>query len=107
MPIYNKLVRDNIPEIIGETGKGFSVRYLGDVDFINALDAKLQEELNEYYFSGEDTEAIEELADMLEVIYAIADFYGYDEQDLDDIRMVKRIKRGTFKERVFLIDVED
>jgi len=65
---YNKLIRDNIPEIIAnDNGKRASVKVLTDDECLKYLNQKLSEELNEYLASSE----IEELADLQEVIYGI------------------------------------
>lgn len=63
---YNKLVRDRIPEIIESSGKTCTVEILSDEDYLCMVDAKLDEELAEYH----KNQNIEELADLLEVIYA-------------------------------------
>ena len=103
MPIYNKLVRDLIPEIIAASGKQYHSEILDDQTYLEKLDLKLQEELDEYYQNKD----IAELADLLEVIYAAAKARGISEQELDRIRMDKQKKRGGFKQKIFLIDVED
>lgn len=46
--VYNKLVRDNIPDIIENSGKKCVTRILMEEDYIEALEVKLQEEVNEY-----------------------------------------------------------
>lgn len=101
MKIHNKLVRDRIPEIIRQDGRTCVVRTLGDDEYQECLDAKLQEELREYLFSGE----LEELADMLEVIYAILEVRGVSMERLEEIRSTKQIGRGAFKKRIFLESV--
>ena len=68
MKVYNKLVRDKIPEIISaDNGSICKTRIMDDKEYLKALDAKLQEELCEYLESG----SIEELADLEEVIRAV------------------------------------
>ena len=65
---YNKLVRDRIPEIIENDGKTCRIEILADEEYIKMVDAKLDEELAEYH----KDQNIEELADLMEVIYAAA-----------------------------------
>ncbi|MBV1821012.1 nucleoside triphosphate pyrophosphohydrolase, partial [Bacteroidales bacterium MSK.15.36] len=67
MKIYNKLVRDNIPEIIEKDGKKFDIRYAQKEELISLLEAKLQEEAKEF---SEDKN-LEELADLMEVIFGL------------------------------------
>lgn len=95
---YNKLVRDRIPDIIEEDGKKCVVRYLKDDEYQQALDAKLDEELAEYH----KDQSVEELADLIEVIYAAAEARGCTVDELEIIRMKKLKKRGGFQKKVFL-----
>jgi predicted house-cleaning noncanonical NTP pyrophosphatase (MazG superfamily) len=71
MPIYNKLVRDKIPEIIRNSGKDFNCITLKNESYISELKRKLQEEVEEYAQASDDAEAVEELADILEVVHAL------------------------------------
>lgn len=107
MPIYNKLIRDRIPEIIAATGKSCTTRVLSDEEYMIQLKAKCQEELNEYIAGQTDTECLEELADLLEVIYALARVHGASTRDLEAIRVSKAAKRGGFEKKLFLHEVED
>ena len=97
---YNKLVRDRIPEIIASTGDKYKIRTLSDAEYIEMLDAKLDEELKEYH----EDKNIEELADILEVLYAVAKARGYTIDELEETRLKKREKRGGFDEKIFLIE---
>lgn len=100
---YNKLVRDKIPEIIEKDGKTCNTTILSDEDYISMLNAKLDEELSEYH----NDDNLEELADLMEVIYAIAKVKGYSESDLDKIRKEKALKRGSFNNKILLIEVNE
>lgn len=106
MPIYNKLVRDRIPEIIDSSNKEFSSRVLADEEYILEINKKMHEELAEYEAATTNEDAIEELADLLELIHAAAAVYGTSINDLERIRKDKAKKRGGFDERIFLIEVE-
>lgn len=103
MIVYNKLIRDKIPEIIRNDGKECEVRILDDEEYLKELNKKLGEELNEYYESGE----VEELADIAEIIYAIAEHKGVSREEFEKIRVSKREERGGFEKKVFLIGVRE
>lgn len=107
MPIYNKLVRDKIPEIIKSSGKEFRTKQLNEAEYIKELRTKLNEEISEYLESDLDSQALEELADVLEIIHSLAVVHGSNFETIEEIRKVKYIKRGGFQEKIFLIDVED
>lgn len=93
-----KLVRDRIPGIILEAGKTPRVDRLSENAYRDALRAKLHEEMDEFLASG----APEELADILEVIYAIAHEDGLTPADLETLRVTKREARGGFDRRLYL-----
>ncbi|GBG07047.1 hypothetical protein PAT3040_01595 [Paenibacillus agaridevorans] len=107
MPTYNKLVRDRIPQIIEETGKTCRTRVLNDEEYLQELNTKLMEEVNEYLGAKNSNEALEELADVLEVIRALTSAHGYSVEEGEELRRQKAEKRGGFRERVYLIDVDD
>ncbi len=107
MPTYKKLVRDRIPEIIENSGKAFTVETLDEKGYIKELKQKLNEEILEYLNSQEDTEALEELADVIEVIYALSHVHHADPERLEEIRKEKAKKRGGFCDRIFLVEVGD
>ncbi|MNN85071.1 hypothetical protein D3C81_2023140 [compost metagenome] len=71
------------------------------------LRTKLREESEEYFSASNDKDALEELADMLEVIRALAEGHGSSPEELEKIRVGKAEKRGGFKDRVYLIDVDE
>ena len=101
--VYNKLVRDRIPEIIDASGKTCTVEVLSNDAYIQALDAKLSEELTEY----QQSKSLEELADLLEVMGAVVKARGYTWDDLTRVRKEKRAQRGAFEQRIFLKEVID
>lgn len=107
MPIHNKLVRDRIPEIIEKNGKKFSTRILNNSEYIKELKKKSFEELDEYMKTENDKDAIEELSDLLEIIHALADYHGASNEKVEEVRNQKAMERGGFKEKIFLIEVED
>ena len=95
---YNKLVRDYIPDIITASGKKCTVQTLSDDEYLEKLDAKLEEELNEYLESG----SLEELADLLEVLYAVTEARGYTREELERVRAAKAADHGVFRKRILL-----
>ena len=98
---YNKLVRDRIPEIIEASGKTCVTEILSDEAYLRLMDAKLDEELAEYH----SDQNIEELADLLEVIYAAAMARGYTLEQLESVRAAKAEKRGAFANKILLKEV--
>ena len=101
--IYNKLVRDRIPEIIELSGRSCTIEYLSDEDYLRMLETKLDEELAEYHRD----QSIEELADLLEVIQAVVIARGSSLEELERIRAEKAQKRGGFEKKILLKEVQD
>lgn len=93
-----KLIRDNIPDIMRSRGKSPSVVVLDDVAYGAALREKLHEELSEYVASR----SVEELADILEVVYALGEAEGVAPDTLEQMRAEKRARNGGFTKRLFL-----
>lgn len=100
---YRKLVRDRIPEIIEATGKTCVTEVLPDEEYLKMVDAKLDEELAEYH----NDQNIEELADLLEVIYAATLARGYSIDELESVRAEKAAKRGGFEKKLLLLEVQE
>ena len=98
----NKAIRDKIPEIIKASGNNCKIRKLTDNEFLIEMEKKLNEEVKEYTESKD----VEELADILEVIYRISELRGVSSDELDEIRKDKAEKRGKFDSNLFLIDTE-
>ena len=95
---YDKLIRDRIPEIIEKSGKKCIVEVMDEDTYIDYLDRKLEEELNEY----QADKSLEELADLLEVMYAVTVARGYSVSELESLRKEKAEKRGGFEKRLRL-----
>lgn len=99
--IYNKLVRDKIPNIIEEKGETPIIKILDENEYKKELEKKLYEEYKEVIeASGDDR--VEELADMIEVIRALANLENKSLNDVIAIADKKSEKRGAFEERIFL-----
>ena len=99
--LYRKLVRDNIPNICIANNQKPKYRVLNDNEYKIALNKKLKEEVKEYIRSG-DTE---ELADILEVVKAIAVAQGSNFEDVLKIKETKANKNGKFEKKYFLESV--
>lgn len=100
---FHKLVRDNIPQIIKNQGKDVRIRILEGNEYTHHLERKLDEEVFEYHADKN----LEELADILEVVYALAENLGASRDDLMEINRKKREARGGFRDRIFLISTEE
>ena len=100
---YHKLVRDRIPAIIEATGATCITEILSDEAYLRMLDAKLDEELAEYHAD----QNVEELADLLEVIYACAAARGCSREELEAVRATKAAKRGGFEQKILLIQTQE
>ena len=102
MKIHNKLVRDKIPEIIKKENRRPITRLLKNEEYINELNKKLQEEVKEYL---EDNN-VEELADIVEVIYGILNSMDVSIKEFEKIRINKQEKRGAFEKKIYLEEAE-
>ncbi|ONI71768.1 hypothetical protein BWI15_16660 [Kribbella sp. ALI-6-A] len=95
-----KLVRDRMAEIIRANGDE-AVVYRADPDeYRQRLRDKLTEEVDEFLNAPDDADALEELADVVEVVHALARDLGYAVEDLERVRSAKAEARGAFAERV-------
>ena len=97
---YHKAIRDKIPEIIEKDGYSCNIKTLSDEEFLVQIEKKLSEEVEEF----QNDKNPEELADILEVIYRIAQLRGISKEKLEEIRINKVEKRGAFEKNLFLVD---
>ena len=102
MKIYNKLVRDKITDIIETDGGIAKYRILDDNEYRQELNKKLQEEVKEYL---EDNN-VEELADIVEVIYGILNSMDVSIKEFEKIRINKQEQRGAFEKKIYLEEAE-
>ena len=101
--IYNKLVRDKIPENINSAeGRKCNYKILNDKEYLQELDKKIFEEAHEFI----EEHSIEELADLMEVIFAIMKARNISIEDVEKSRQSKNNKKGSFSDKIYLIDVE-
>ena len=103
--MYKKLVRDRIPEIIKANGENPITRVLDDMEYKEELEKKLHEEYLEVLDAAGDSR-IEELADMLEVMEALASVENKTLEDVLSVKAKKQEKRGAFKDKIYLEGVE-
>lgn len=96
---YNKLVRDKIPEIIRNQGEEPLIGILDEEEYKEHLNTKLDEEISEY----RENKDIEEMADVLEVLFALNEAEGHTKEELFSVYEQKHKERGGFSDRIFLI----
>ena len=99
---YHKLVRDKIPSIIAQSGQTANTTVLNDKRYTAALEKKLKEETREYLHSKDLTE----LADILEVVEALARNQCATFEDVLARKQQKRQSNGAFEQRIFLRSVK-
>ncbi len=99
--IYNKLVRDNIPNIIKSNGENPIIHILNDEEYKIELEKKLNEEYQEV-LNATGKDRIEELADMLEIIKYLAKLENATLDDVIILANAKSSKRGAFNDKIFL-----
>jgi predicted house-cleaning noncanonical NTP pyrophosphatase (MazG superfamily) len=103
MKKYNKLVRDRIPEIIKKQGQNPVTRILDDNEYVEGLIDTLCEEVDQF----DEDRNVEEMADILEVLMALAQALGISQQELKHVRDKKAVSRGSFRKRIFLERVDE
>ncbi|MFC4119040.1 nucleoside triphosphate pyrophosphohydrolase [Nonomuraea zeae] len=96
-----KLVRDKIPEIIRRDGQEPAVTVLAEGEYRTALVAKLFEEATEVS-EASPVEVAEEIADVYEVLRALAAVNGYEWAAIEKTAEAKREERGGFRDRLYL-----
>ncbi len=107
MQIFNKLVRDRIPEIIRKDNKEPKIRILDNGEYKLELLKKLVEESREVLEAKDDTkDVMKEIGDLLEVIDATIIAFGLNYQDVIALKDVRREERGGFVKQIFLESAE-
>jgi predicted house-cleaning noncanonical NTP pyrophosphatase (MazG superfamily) len=100
--IYNKLIRDRIPEIIRAAGKQCETVLMTDEEYIQALRSKLVEEAREAHQAAPG-DLVTELADLQEVIAALMAVYGISPEQVSTVQSSRRVERGGFEQRLKLL----
>ena len=103
---YGKLVRDKILEIIKDNGEVPISKILNNNEYKIELEKKLLEECYEVINAKNDKDRLEELADLLEVMLSLGKIQDNDLDDIINLCNTKRLKRGGFDRRIYLVDVE-
>jgi len=100
---YDKLVRDRIPEIIEASGKKYVIEKCNSPYEINQrLIEKLSEEGDEFLESNE----IEELADLLQIVHSLIENNDCELREIEKIRAKKESLRGGFRKGIILKRVD-
>ena len=98
MKIYDKLVRDRIPEIIEASGSKCEVEIVSDEVALEYLYKKLGEEVSELL----EDKNLDEICDVMEVLFAISKKYGYSEDEVLGRKKKKKDARGGFEDNLIL-----
>ena len=106
MPRYDKLIRDRVPEHLAARGVKHEVRVLGEDEYVEALRAKLREEVAEFESASAAEDRVAELADVLEVVYALARLDAVTPDRLEQQRSTKASRNGTFERRLLLTEAD-
>ena len=107
MKIYNKLIRDRIPEIITKDGNTADIIILSEESFKQAIKEKLIEEATEILNADNRDEVLSELADLQEVMDTIKQMYNINTLEVNTIQAVKALQRGKFEKRLYLKSVKE
>lgn len=98
MSLYNKLVRDKVPEVLEQEGKKYVIQYAEKEKMLDLLKDKLKEEAREFF----QDDSLEGLADIVEVVFSLANKLGYSEEEVLVKRTEKREEKGGFEEGIVL-----
>lgn len=98
MKVYDKLVRDKIPHIIESSGNKCEIERVSDEVALEYLYKKLGEEVNELL----EDKNLDEITDIMEVLFAIGKKYGYSEYEVLNRRNEKKDTRGGFEDNLIL-----
>ncbi len=101
---FNKLVRDKAPEIMAREGIHSNMHIMSHESYIRSLQAKIIEEAKEVAVAS-DSELLEELADVLEVVYSLAKAHGFMPEDIELERIKKLEARGGFEKKIYVESV--
>jgi predicted house-cleaning noncanonical NTP pyrophosphatase (MazG superfamily) len=107
MKVYNKLIRDRIPEIIKKDGNTADIIILSEESFNQAIKQKLIEEATEVANAQTRDEILGELADLQEVMDTIKEMYKINTLEVNTIQAVKALQRGKFDKKLFLKSVDE
>jgi predicted house-cleaning noncanonical NTP pyrophosphatase (MazG superfamily) len=106
MTLYNKLIRDKIPQIIEQSGSTYAIATYSDADYLEALKQKLVEEAQEASLASSQDELVTELADLFEVIDALLETTGIERETVIQKQRLRREERGSFRDKIELLWIE-
>jgi predicted house-cleaning noncanonical NTP pyrophosphatase (MazG superfamily) len=95
-----KLVRDKVPHLLQKSEKAFTIRIVKGGEYIQKLKEKLKQEVEDFITD----DAIEELADIMEIVLLLSEIKGVNIKDLEGFRKLKAAERGSYKEGFVLVD---
>lgn len=101
----NKLVRDKVPSLVTKDGGSYSLRLLSPLEHQHEITKKLFEELTEYSTANGKDEAVEELVDMIELIYAAVKLHDVSKEDFEMLRSSKKARKGGFEKGIYLNEI--
>lgn len=104
--IYNKLIRDRIPEIMQADGKYYELAVMTEEEYIQALRVKLVEEAEEAQKASSE-DLVTELADIQEVIKAMVEALEISPEQVEQVQTQRHVERGGFEKRLKLLWTED
>ena len=107
MTELNKLVRDKVPYLVAKDGGSYSLKLLSPLEHQYEITKKMYEELNEYNVATSKDGAIEELVDIVELIYAAVKLHGLSIEEFEAIRSEKRQKKGGFEKGIYLHSISE
>ena len=105
MTELNKLVRDKVPSLVTKDGGSYSLKLLSPLEHQHEITKKLYEELDEYHKAGSKEAAVEELVDMVELIYSALKLHDVPIEEFEQIRKEKKKLKGSFEKGIFLHNI--
>ena len=105
MTDLNKLVRDKVPSLVTKDGGSYSLKLLSPLEHQHEITKKMFEELNEYNEATSKSKAIEELVDIVELIYAAVQLHDLSIDEFEAIRLAKKQKKGGFEKGIYLHNI--
>lgn len=103
---FNKLIRSNLPDHMEKEGVFVNSETLATKEYIKQLKNKIIEEANEVVESTTIEELQIELADVIEVIHALAEASGVSISDIEEARVKKRQEKGGFHPSCYVHDIK-
>ena len=105
MTELNKLVRDKVPSLVTKDGGSYSLKLLSPLEHQHEITKKLFEELTEYNEASSKEAAVEELVDMVELIYSALKLHDVSIEEFEHIRTEKKKLKGSFEKGIYLHNI--